>query len=82
MGTKVKSKAKEERPALAELIPPGVDALMSTRQVCAAMSIGPTKFRQLCRDEEFPPPDVRVGSDPRWRVSTFNAWRKAAQEGA
>lgn len=67
-----------ERQPLAELIPPGVDALLSTRQVCAALSIGPTKFRQMRRNEEFPPPDVRIGQDPRWRISTFNAWRKEA----
>lgn len=69
-----KRKMKRRKLTLDQLIPPGVDALLNTRQVCAALSVCNTKFRRLRRNELFPPPDVHIGQAPRWRASTFNRW--------
>jgi len=79
-----KSKAPAKgRAVVRELLPlpPGVDALLGKAQLCSAMGASLRKFQGMLSAGEFPAPDTYLGQNPRWSVSTFNAWvaaRKAA----
>ena len=55
-------------------LPPGVNALLKPAQVAAALSFSvPTLYRMIDRGE-FPRSESPPGTDPRWRISTFNDW--------
>lgn len=53
-------------------IPPGVDALLSPKQVAAALSCSTRELYRLISNSEWPEADTPPGKHPRWRVSTFN----------
>lgn len=71
MKTKEKPRA---RPAPAAILPPGVNAVLTPAQVCAAIQCSPETLRRLVRNGEFPASESPEGRDPRWRLSTVNGW--------
>jgi predicted DNA-binding transcriptional regulator AlpA len=74
------SEVKARRPKVVTL-PPGLDSLLSRKQVCVALGgLSMRSFERMVSSGEFPSLDMRVGSMPRWKVSTFNRWIDAQGE--
>jgi len=56
-------------------VPPvGVNVLLTPAQVCVSLSCSMTELRRRIANGEFPKNESPLGKDPRWRLSTVNAW--------
>lgn len=69
--TKTKPKGKAERPPV--FIPPGVDAMLSIRQVCALLQVSPSTLKGMVAKGQYPKPE-HVGKLSRWPHATHNKW--------
>ena len=52
----------------------GLDRLMSVRSVIIALDCGDRTLRRWIGAGKFPPPDVRIGRNLRWKATTVKAW--------
>lgn len=55
-------------------LPTGCEALLTRAQVCHALSISLRNLTGMVSSGEFPRPDATIGSRPRWRMESVNAW--------
>jgi predicted DNA-binding transcriptional regulator AlpA len=71
----VSSERAIKRSSVAHALPPGVNALLTTGQVLAAIGrADPGWIRDSIARGEFPAPDSPEGEHPRWKTSTINDW--------
>lgn len=61
--------------------PDGVNILLTPEQVCMSLSCSMTELRRRIANGEFPKNESPQGKDPRWRLSTVNAWINQAYSG-
>lgn len=65
------TEAKTKRPVQ---VPAGVEQLLGRQQLAAALGVSTRQMDKMVGASEFPGPDLRIGSSPRWRASSVNRW--------
>ena len=66
-----KPKSRGEKPHT--FIPPGCEAMLSMRQVCALLGVSPSTLKMMIARGDYPRPK-HVGKLSRWRQSVHNKW--------
>ena len=73
-GAKVKARHKRDL----GVVPAGVSILLSKEQIYAAIGVSDRTFDSMLSAGKYPPPDMRLGPLPRWKVETHNKWVEAS----
>ena len=63
-------------------LPPTVLCALGANQVAKALAISRVTFWKMVSRGDYPPSDMRVGSNPRWSVETHNEWMQKQRRDA
>jgi predicted DNA-binding transcriptional regulator AlpA len=75
MSETAESKRPEKVRDLSKL-PTDLDYLIGKAEVSSLIGISGRTLQSMMSSGEFPAPDTRIGTMPRWRISTYKSWLK------
>lgn len=58
-----------------------LDRLLTARSVCRLLDLSDRGLRRWVACGKFPPPDLKIGRNLRWRASTVDQFVRGKQEG-